>query len=130
MPPIPAPVAAPVPPPVTPGPSSAPRPALVPAPIVSPIGLVFGTTRPATVPIQEPIPAPSEIVAPTAINAPAFTSACLDRISTDKLCYTNGDNLVITFENCMSMMDDWVGIYNYNSDVDVLGDPIAWVNAW
>jgi hypothetical protein len=48
-------------------------------------------------------------------------------ISTDKTCYEDGDDIIITFQNCESNEEDWIGIYARDADQNDLGDPLAWV---
>lgn len=54
-------------------------------------------------------------------------SSCSASIWTDRECYEEGDNIVITFENCESTQFDWIGIFSTATNIMELGDPLAWV---
>jgi hypothetical protein len=53
--------------------------------------------------------------------------SCSASISTDRTCYQDGDDIIITFENCNSNDVDWIGIYPTTTDVSNLGEPLAWL---
>ena len=48
-------------------------------------------------------------------------------ISTDKSCYINGDNIIVSFENCDPLPNDWIGVYPSGTNSSDLGNPLAWV---
>mmetsp|Transcript_3203 Transcript_3203/g.5509 ORF Transcript_3203/g.5509 Transcript_3203/m.5509 type:complete len:813 (-) Transcript_3203:226-2664(-) len=55
----------------------------------------------------------------------ASFSSCSASISTDRSCYEDGDDIVISFVNCDPTEYDWIGIYPLNSDLESLGQPLA-----
>ncbi|KAL3915373.1 MAG: hypothetical protein SGILL_005687 [Bacillariaceae sp.] len=67
-----------------------------------------------------PFAAPAAPAAPTAGAAPIYLepiSDCpLKEVYVDKECYTPGDLIRVTFENCNQGQFDWVGMYDENAD--------------
>jgi hypothetical protein len=64
-------------------------------------------------------------ISPTTL--PGSGSFCQVSVSTDRSCYEDGDDIVISFQNCDSTELDWIGIYPIFADVSQLGEPLAWV---
>jgi len=83
------------------------------------------TSTPA--PSDSPTSSDTEETTLASTTLPGSTSSCIASIATDKFCYENGDNIIVTFENCDSTQFDWIGIYPVNSDESNLGEPLAWI---
>jgi hypothetical protein len=54
-------------------------------------------------------------------------TTCEDSINTSKSCYLVGQHIVVDFENCAPVEDDWLAVYESNADATNLGDPILWM---
>ena len=82
---------------------------------------IFATSFPtASPPLDTGTPT---VVAPTT-SSPTFCQAV---VFTDKECYENGEDIVVSFQNCNAQSDDWIGVYaDGQADWSVVGDPIAW----
>jgi hypothetical protein len=70
-----------------------------------------------------PTPAPTD-ASPSTLTAPTL---CSGEIFTDEDCYENGGDIVVFFDNCNAIFDDWVGVYVSGSDLTLMDEPIAWV---
>jgi len=113
---------------------------------------LFPTTEPTFVTLDSPSPTAKPINSseaptktskdfPTVMPSPLSTatstivdssfvdssSSCMATISTDKICYDNGENIQISFNNCQPESSDWVGIYPARQSVSNLNQPLTWV---
>jgi hypothetical protein len=70
---------------------------------------------------------PQATNAPTAAPTSSAPTLCEAALSTDKECYENGSDVVVFFNNCNALFDDWVGVYAAGTVFSVLDEPIAWV---
>jgi hypothetical protein len=100
-------------------PSSSPTtaPALLTAESLSPVSQSSG---PTVSPTTEPSSAPS--------SEPTI-QVCTDMIQADLGCYSPQTTINIEFENCNPFEDDWIGIYQDDSQLDLndLGDSLLWL---
>lgn len=109
-------------------------------PTVEPTEAVLSPIATPTIPTQPPISptiSPSTESTGTAtvlatedsssISTTEAISSCRATIQSDRDCYEDGENIVITFENCDSTEFDWIGVYSTTTDIMDLGDPLAWV---
>ena len=108
---------------------------------ISPPPPIFDTSTPTAAPpifdTSVPTPPPtifdtssptSAPVVPPTILQTTLPTFCQADIFTDKECYENGEDIIVSFENCDAQSDDWIGVYAVGqADWDVLDEPIAWV---
>jgi hypothetical protein len=54
---------------------------------------------------------------------------CKDTIASAQSCYEVGEDIIIAFQNCEPLEDDWVGIYtdDPNRDPNDVGNPSIWL---
>jgi len=93
-------------------------------PITTPVNLVPPTPTDSN---EDPPKASSEspTISSTAVSSDA--SSCLSTIASDKTCYSHGENIQISFNNCNSTSTDWIGIYPARRGVsNLISDPIFW----
>ena len=90
------------------------------------------TNAPTKAPTGEPSKQPSSTpssnpTSPLTASPTSFPTRCKGTIRTDKECYTSGEDIIVSFENCNPEADDWIGIYGTNEDYENLGFPRFWV---
>ena len=56
-----------------------------------------------------------------------YGTMCEDSITTTKSCYFVGQHMVVDFENCLPLEDDWLAVYESDANATNLGDPILWM---
>jgi len=62
------------------------------------------------------------------VSTSAVTSlTCLSTVATDKTCYQNGENIRISFNNCVPTSSDWIGIYPARLGISNLRQPSLWL---
>jgi hypothetical protein len=66
-------------------------------------------------------------VSSTLVSSDSATTSCRATIKTDRTCYEEGDDIIITFQNCDSSDFDWIGIYPASTDISSLREPVAWL---
>jgi hypothetical protein len=97
--------------------------------------MFVSTTAPTDVPIGSDMsPVSSPISAPVATpdQVDDSSASCVASISTDRTCYENGDNIVVTFTNCDESPTNWIGVWQSSqptADTLLEGDPLSWVYA-
>lgn len=104
------------------------------SPIPKELPLNDQSEPPATIAV-EATAAPTPVLVPAtnspAVSAPSGTimpTFCEATISTNQECYENGQDIIVSFENCDARLDDWVGVYaSGQADLRALDEPIAWL---
>jgi hypothetical protein len=102
------------------------------APVSSPLEPTEPPIEPSTSPTAESTSAETVLMTEdmSSISTTMPTDeipSCSATIETDRSCYEDGDNIVVTFENCDSTERDWIGVYSTTEDIMALGNPLAWI---
>lgn len=109
-------------------PSSPPTTELSPAPSTSTPSrspIAGPTPSPARAPLSAPVPNPTLAPLTDSTSSPSgeSTENCINRISVDKTCYEErNDIIIVEFELCDPREEDWVGLWLDGSDPKYLGD--------
>ena len=53
--------------------------------------------------------------------------SCVSTVSTQKICYENGETMEILFNNCDPTAEDWIGIFPAWMEVFSLRQPLTWL---
>lgn len=72
-------------------------------------------------------PSPTAASSVQATMDPGPGSDCVNQISPDDVCYQEGANVFVLFDNCDPLEDDWIGIYSVLTDPQELNDPLSWL---
>eukprot|EP00529_Nitzschia_sp_RCC80_P004586 CAMPEP_0113447672 /NCGR_PEP_ID=MMETSP0014_2-20120614/4360_1 /TAXON_ID=2857 /ORGANISM="Nitzschia sp." /LENGTH=939 /DNA_ID=CAMNT_0000338837 /DNA_START=485 /DNA_END=3301 /DNA_ORIENTATION=+ /assembly_acc=CAM_ASM_000159 len=116
-------------PPPTGSPTAPPVATVAPNPFVTPAPTFVSTLAPTQLPTESAAaPAASPVFSPVATTAQDEPDiSCVASIFTDRTCYENGNDIVVTFTNCDETQTDWIGVWQSNESPDNLsGDPLAW----
>ena len=119
-------------PPPTRSPTIPPVAPVASNPFVTPAPTFVSTPAPTELPTESAeSPAASPIYSPVATAAQDEPdTSCVVSISTDRTCYENGNDIVVTFTNCDETQTDWIGVWQSSESPDNLSvDPLAWVYA-
>jgi len=90
------------------------------------------TSSPTASPTVAWMPPPVNATASPTVAPPlqdtGLPTFCSGDVSTDKLCYENGEDVKVSFQNCDARPDDWIGVYAAGRpDWANLDEPIAWL---
>ncbi|KAG7366893.1 RHS repeat-associated core domain containing protein [Nitzschia inconspicua] len=99
------------------------------APIVTPTTPTTPSISPTETPTVETTATETVMVTEdvTFASTTEAISSCRATIGTDRNCYEDGENIIVSFENCESTEFDWIGIYSTSTNIMELGEPLAWV---
>jgi hypothetical protein len=56
------------------------------------------------------------------------TTTCEDEVSINGRCFVAGSDVVVRFQNCLPLSDDWLGVYDSQANIRDLGDDlVSWM---